>query len=148
MNDKKIDIPKILILDKAKLKIYIEEKLRVNKTEKAIIITGNREGFFTFSNYLIYCLNNLEEKINVNLEFIDSKIDFEILIVDNEKEENKLLWVVEKGIEKYIWKLTEISYLYVATDIHSLAYCNDEIHFDDYKREDEISVYCVVSDLT
>mgnify|MGYP001568756625 CR=1 FL=1 len=47
--------------------------------------------------------------------------------------------------DSFVWDLDEAVYLDMVASIHSLGYCNNEIHFDRGIPKDKTSVYCVVS---
>jgi len=133
-----------LIHQKGCIEIYFENENTSNQTNSEIVIAGNELGFLNLASLLIYHLNNLDDVICVSeFPFTKSRLIFEIAIDDEiEDREGKIFF----ENNKITWSISEDNLSIIATDIHSLAFINDELHLDHLKKMNEISLYFVTDD--
>ena len=137
-----IQIPSILIFQGARLQITFEDTNPSNRTSREIMIMGNREGFLSLANTLIFCVNDLVDVIPLHeMQFVTS--DFNLLIAVDEANISRG-GIVEPNANGFIWSFSEDALCLTATNIHSLGYANPELHLDSDKLFEDISVYCVV----
>ena len=150
-----MDVPEIFIFSDSKIKIDYETKVKVNKTETAIVIEGNKNGFLSLANFLIYSSNdgdhphyNLarESQILVHkFPFVES--DLELIVSYWEDNLMPEISRIQKiGAKKFIWEMSEITIDIYASGMHGLAYAFAENHLDRDMKADDISVYCVRND--
>ena len=150
-----MNIPEIFIFPNSKIEIDYETKVKVNQTKTAIIIEGNKNGFLSLANFLIYSSNNGghpqynlpgDGQIYVH-RFPFVKSDLELIISYWEDDMMPEVSKVQKiDAHKFIWKMSEITFDIYANGMHGLAYIFAENHLDHGMEEDDISVYCVVDD--
>jgi hypothetical protein len=137
-------LPANLIFEDSSLTILFEEGATVNRTKSSIIIKGTKGGFLSLANAILFFSNDLMDTIHVHLlPFVSSNIVFSIRYDDslNDIVYGTVLHIEEK---QFIWKLSESEVCKVAAAIHSLGHINPEIHFDEGKAKNEITVYCVL----
>jgi len=138
-------VPNNLIFSDSALRITYEESSAVNKTNRAIIISGTRGGFLSLANIVLFYVNDLQQEIHLHeLPFVESSIYLTIQI--DIKTNSNMGDVLAIGNNEFTWKLTEAEVDHVLASIHSLGHINNELHIDNAKIEDEISIYCVVND--
>jgi hypothetical protein len=144
-------LPGNLIFEDSSLGISYDEEAKVNRTKYSIIIEGTRGGFLSLANAILFFSNDLEDNIHIHLlPFVVSDIQFTIECdysldeYDGSPERTQYGKVLQTGISQFVWKLSESEIDHVAASIHSLGHINPEIHFDEGKTLNEISVYCVV----
>ena len=136
-------IPENLIFKNSRIRISCNISDNFNLTKKAIVIAGNKNGFLSLSNIILYSSNMLEEQIKLkDISFVKSSIEVNIVI--NEDIENIHGYISQISEIKYKWELSEVNIDIVSGAIHSLGYINNELHLDSGMSESEISVYCVV----
>lgn len=136
-------LPGNLIFNNSRLKVVYDKQCRVNKTKSAIIISGTRGGFLSLSNIILFQVNNLEQEIRLHdISFIETSIKF-IIKIDNKIElEGGQIHRDDGGV--FIWNISEGEADHVAASIHSLGHINSELHLDQNKTLNDLSVYCVV----
>lgn len=136
-------VPDDLIFLNSFIHITYEMDSTVNKTNSAIIINGNRAGFLSLSNIILFYANDLEGKIHLHqLPFVKSASDLTIQISEEATSISGDIAAI--GGNGFIWKLTERNVDHISASIHSLGHINNELHLDNGKITDDISVYCVV----
>ncbi len=137
-------IPSALIIKGSSLRLLFDDEVQYNRTREAVVIEGTRAGFLSLSNGLNFYSNSLEDIIEVSsFPFIKSKIKL-FIEIDESLDGIDSGNLIRKATDTFIWKMSEREICVVASSIHSLGYLNSEIHFDDEKNLDEISIYCVV----
>ena len=137
------DLPQNILIKDSSLNVYYEDKLVSNHTKSEIVIIGSRNGFLSLANSLIYLINDLELSIPIHkLPFVSSSIMLTIACDDKYLEQHGDLKKI--GEREFIWGLSEDNASLIATHIHSLGHLNPELHLDDEKKFEDISVYCVV----
>jgi hypothetical protein len=136
-------IPENLIFAESNITINFAEDSYLNTTASSILIAGSRNGFLSLSNCLIYLVNSLENKIELhNLPFVNSEIRLTIEL--DEAVSGVANGKVLKRDSEFIWVMSETESNSVFTGFHSLGHLNPELHLDDGKTKEELSVYCVV----
>jgi len=142
-------IPDNLIYKDSRIQVSLDQGSQYNRTAKALVISGTRNGFLSLANSLLFAVNELEEVIAVGeLPFVSADVDFRIHINDSTEKLAKQYPhppVTCSSTKSYVWDLGEGVFFDLVAGIHSLGYCNNEIHFDRGMPMDKISVYCVVS---
>lgn len=133
-----------LLIKGSKINIRIDERNKYNKTEVAIVIEGNREGFISFANMInVYSVNLYNSFKISNFDFVNSSIDLTI----TEKDDCLFRYgtIIKSNIyNEYIWEISEDGLFRIFSLIHSLGYANKELHLDEGVEDFEISIYCVV----
>jgi hypothetical protein len=137
-------LPENLIFKGASLKLLFETKADVNRTLSSIIIEGTASGFLSLANAILYYLNDLQEVIPLHeLSFVSSEIKLTINI-DDSLANDQYGRLRGKNAKEFEWRISESSLCQLASEIHSLGHINEELHLDQGKQTDEISVYCVL----
>jgi len=136
-----------LIFNNSKIRISFKKDFNQNTTKDSILIEGNRNGFLSMANLLLYFNNELTEDILLHdIPFVDSHFPFIVNIKDEEGTKLFDAEVVNHN-NSYYWMMDEINFCQTCSSFHSLGTINAEIHFDDgIVNKDAISVYAVVSD--
>lgn len=138
-------LPENLTFPNSRLKIFYGENVRFNKTQNSIVIEGTREGFLSLSNAITYLINDLQDIIFVSLiPYVTSDV---IFTIENSESVAGICYGKVKRKEDNIfeWVLSETEICNITSEIHSLGHINSELHFDQGKPFDEITVYCVVT---
>lgn len=139
-----MNLPKDLIFPEAVITIRFSTGEFLNRTANSIVIEGNRTGFLSLSNCLIYLANSLEESIDLNsLPFVNSQIKLS-LEIDEAVDQIHDGLVNSSGKAEFIWRMSESTSNEIFCLIHSLGHLNPEIHFDRNKMVEDLSIYCVV----
>jgi hypothetical protein len=137
-------IPSNLIFSDPRLSITFEEGVYYNKTAETIVFRGSRTGFLTLSNALIYLLNDLVEQIHLcDLFFVQCDVVF-VIVVDDSIDDTRNGGIARTDAKGFIWRISEDNLGKFASFVHSLGHQNTELHLDEGKTVDEISIYCVV----
>jgi len=139
----KVNYPEELIYPDAEITVYYEDRIQVNKTDSAIIIEGNRNGFLSLANLInVYSVYLYQEIMLTDFPFVSSRLKFEIVEDSNNTLPTGRVLVKKDGHIK--WKISEINLSVVICLLHSLGYANNELHFDTDSLPTDISVYCIV----
>lgn len=137
-------LPQNLIFPNSVLHIAFEENSSINKTNQVLILSGTCSGFLSLANALLFYVNSLEEKFDIHLfPFVESPtIRFTIEV--DEALCSTRGDIVRIGKNNFHWKLSEFAIDQIAALIHSLGHINRELHLDEGKAKNDVSVYCVV----
>lgn len=141
----KYQLPQNLIFANSILQIVFVENAGLNKTKASIVIEGTREGFLSLSNVLLYLSNDLQEVIRLDLiPFVNGEVELKIECDDTVNSGSYGI-IQRKSDNQFSWLLSESELCKVASELHSLGHLNNELHLDESKSIDDISIYCVVS---
>lgn len=139
-----MNIPEDLIFPRTAVTIRFSAGEFLNQTASSIVIEGNRTGFLSLANCLIYFANSLEESIGLSsLPFITSHVKLTIQLDESVDHIHDGI-VTRSGKEEFTWRISESASNEIFCLIHSLGYLNPEIHFDRDKMVEDVSIYCVV----
>lgn len=126
------------------MRIYFGENVFYNRTKNSIVIEGNRTGFLSLSNAILYWMNDLRDFFTLTtLPYVESDLTFSIQI-DDKLDGISCGMVSSSGNNNFVWKMSEAELCEIVSVIHSLGYINSELHFDEDKSKDEVTVYCVL----
>lgn len=140
-----VNFPKELIFANSSISIDYDNSIKPNKTNEAIIISGNENGFLSLAHLInVYNVYLIGPIIITEFPFVQSALTIEI-IEDNNLSELPDGKVIRKIQDKVQWLISETAIFTVTGLLHSLGYANKELHLDDAMGEEETSVYCVVN---
>ncbi len=138
-----VEYPSTLILPHSEIYILYEDAISVNKTDSAIIIEGNRNGFMSLANMINVYSSYLFDEITItDFSFVKSRFNFSI--IGNMDVNLPECFVLRQGEDSFKWKVSEEKLYETICLIHSLGYANNELHLDSNLRAIDISVYCIV----
>ena len=137
-----VNFPAVLLLPNSKISIYCEDNNQINKTNRCVIIEGNRSGFISLANLINVYSSYLFDKIFItDFPFVESNFRFFISEELELKFDSSVIMINENLLK---WQLTEFKLFETICLLHSLGYANSELHLDEGLRTSDISVYCVV----
>lgn len=146
-------IPEIILQKDAFINIEFKEKFPSANADKVILFTGNRSGFFSFANTLLYLLAALKDPFLINeIPFISTKnVSIKVIlnnnITKNNIEDAGMLTATDST--NFSWVISENNLSLIAGYIQSLGYIGEEVkidhlHIDKGISRDGISIYCQV----
>jgi hypothetical protein len=137
-------LPSNLIFAGARIQVRLEETVPVSRTASAIVIQGNRAGFLSLANCLIFLSNALEDPIRFPaLPFVSDEVRLQI---EFDEAVTEVHGVLVRECDRTIWKLSELNSDSIFCAMHSLGNLNSELHLDVERSPSDLSVYCVVID--
>ncbi|MDP4254964.1 MAG: hypothetical protein Q8938_13215 [Bacteroidota bacterium] len=135
--------PKSLIHIDSHLEIFWEEDGKLNSTKSSVVIQGNREGFLSLANMINVYNVYLFQEINISdFPFVSSS--FKFCIFQDESVQPSTGIVIREPIGILKWMISETNLFVVTGLLHSLGYANNELHFDNGLKYNDISLYCIV----
>jgi hypothetical protein len=139
------EFPTILIFGHSRIEIKLAEGENLNSTRDVIVIRGSRSGFLSLANALLFLLNDLVDVMELNdLTYVSGHVRLTIMV--DESVSGKPYGIITRGNQQqFLWRVSESETCRVASEIHSLGYINNELHLDQEKDPNEVSVYCVVT---
>lgn len=147
---KKLEVPSLLAFPGSRIALYYEAVEVNNSSQAEIQILGNKEGFLSLSNALLFFYNeDWEEEVLFlhELPYVESELVLLLFSGYGKKYSDLPDGKVFSGPDGFEWHINWEYIVHIAAGLHALYSAGDNgdhLHFDNYQKTKdpiELSVF-------